>query len=258
MQRLKLTISYVGTKFHGWQRQISPKGVELRTVQRELETLASRITGQKVHIHASGRTDTGVHAEAQVAHMDVPLNRAGVNWQRFFNTQLPGDVAIAKVEAVPQTFHAQYSALSKLYTYSLWLKPDYTPPRLKNFVWSCGPLNLEAMQEAAKHFIGCIDCASFRNVGVEYRTTIRTVKLVAMDPPDPATPHLITWRFQADGFLKQMVRNMMGLLAEVGRGRLTPCQVPEVIAACNRRASAATAPPGGLCLSQVFYQQITE
>ena len=253
MQRFKLTISYVGTKFHGWQRQISPKGVELRTVQHELESLAARIAGQRVHIHASGRTDTGVPAEAQVAHMDVPLKRAGVNWQRFFNTQLPNDVAIAAIEPVPQSFHAQFSALSKLYTYSLWLKPDYTPPRLKNFVWSCGPLNLAAMQQAATHFIGRIDCASFRNVGVEYRTTIRTIEQVSMDAPDPANPHLIVWRFQADGFLKQMVRNMMGLLAQVGRGKLAPHQVPEVIAACNRRASAATAPPGGLCLSQVFY-----
>jgi pseudouridylate synthase I len=232
-----------------------PKGWSCAPCNVSWKPWLAALPGKKVHIHASGRTDTGVHAEAQVAHMDVPLNRANVNWQRFFNTQLPGDVAIAKVEPVPQTFHAQYSALSKLYSYSLWLKPDYTPPRLKDFVWSCGPLNLEAMQKAAKHFVGRIDCASFRNVGVEYRTTIRTIELVKMDPPDPANPYLFVWHFQADGFLKQMVRNMMGLLAEVGRGRFTPDQVADVIAACNRRASAATAPPGGLCLSRVFYPE---
>lgn len=253
MQRLKLTISYIGTRFHGWQRQVSKDGSELRTVQNELETLASHIVGQKVHVHASGRTDTGVHADAQIAHMDVPLKRVNMNWLRAFNTQLPPDVAVSKVEPVPFDFHAQYNAVSKLYSYNLWLSQEYTPPRLRPFVWTCGPLDLEAMQKAARHMTGKHDFASLRNVGVNYKTTVRTVSQIELMPISEHTPQLAVWHFQADGFLKQMVRNMMGLLAEVGRGRMQPNEVAKIIEAKDRTVSAATAPASGLTLVRVFY-----
>lgn len=253
MQRLKLTIAYVGTKFYGWQRQALKDAPELRTVQYELEKAASRIAGQKVNVHASGRTDTGVHADAQVAHMDVPAHKTDVNWLRALNAQLPHDVAVASVEAVPNTFHAQYSAISKRYAYSLWLRKDYTPPRIQKFVWSVGELNLEAMQQAALHLVGTKDFSSFRNFGADYATTVRTVESVKLLPSDPDNPFLAVWHFQANGFLKQMVRNMMGLLVAVGKGKLHTEAVPEIIAGQNRALSAATAPPAGLCLSQVFY-----
>ena len=253
MQRLKLTIAYVGTRFYGWQRQTLKDAPELRTVQYELEKIASHIAGQKVNIPASGRTDTGVHADAQVAHMDVPAHRADLNWVRAFNAQLPHDVAVASVEAVPSTFHAQYSALSKRYAYSLWLRKDYTPPRIQKFVWSIGALNLPAMQEAALHMLGTRDFISFCNVGAEYATSVRTVESIELLPSSPENPFLAVWHFQANGFLKQMVRNMMGLLVAVGKGKIDPEAVPQIIAAQNRRLSAATAPAQGLCLNQVFY-----
>ncbi|MBQ4132858.1 MAG: tRNA pseudouridine(38-40) synthase TruA [Desulfovibrionaceae bacterium] len=257
MQRFKLTISYVGTRFCGWQRQTRRRnGIiqpELRTVQSELENLASRIAGQKVIIHASGRTDTGVHAEAQVAHMDVPKSKADINWIRAFNTQLPDDVAISAIEPVDSDFHAQYSARSKLYAYSLWMSYNYTPPRLRPFVWSCGPLNLELMQEAARCLLGRHDFASFRNTGVDYNSTVRTLTKAELAPPDPAQPLLATWHFEADGFLKQMVRNVMGLLAEVGRGKLPPEAAVEILAAKDRTRSPATAPACGLTLVRVDY-----
>ena len=243
----------MGTRFYGWQRQAVPKGPELRTVQHELELLASRIAGQKVNVHASGRTDTGVHADGQVAHMDVPKSKAGVNWIRAFNTQLPHDVAVAEVIPVDHDFHAQYSALGKLYTYSLWLSRDYTPPRLRPFVWNCGPLNLDLMQEAAKHLLGRHDFASLRNVGADYSSTVRTITKAELAPQDGGQALLTVWRFEADGFLKQMVRNIMGLLADVGRGKLAPDAVPAILNACDRRASPATAPPSGLTLAKVYY-----
>ena len=262
VQRFKLTISYVGTRFYGWQRQAvppnsNPPGAaprpELRTVQNELETLASRIAGQKVNIHASGRTDTGVHAEAQVAHMDVPKSKAGVNWIRIFNTQLPSDVAVSAIEPVDETFHAQYSAKSKLYAYNLWLSRDYTPPRLYPFVWPCGPVDLQPMQEAVKHLLGRHDFASFRNVGVEYASTMRTIIKAELAPQDETQALLATWHFEADGFLKQMVRNIMGFLVDVGRGKLEPEAIARIIEAKDRAKSSATAPPSGLTLIRVYY-----
>ena len=253
VQRFKLTISYVGTRFYGWQRQAAPKGPELRTVQHELELLASRIAGQKVNIHASGRTDTGVHADGQVAHMDVPKSKAGVNWIRAFNTQLPHDVAVAEAIPVERDFHAQYNALGKLYTYSVWLSRDYAPPRLRPFVWPCGPLNLDLMQEAAKHLLGRRDFASLRNVGADYTSTVRTITKAELAPREGNQALLAVWQFEADGFLKQMVRNIMGLLADVGRGKLAPDAVPAILDACDRRASSATAPPSGLTLAKVYY-----
>ena len=116
-----------------------------------------------------------MHAEAQVAHMDIPESKLGVNWIRAFNTQLPDDVAVSAVERVDRNFHAQYCARSKLYAYSLWLSYDYTPPRLRPFVWPCGPLRLEPMQQAARYLLGRHDFASFRNSGVDYDSTVRTL-----------------------------------------------------------------------------------
>lgn len=253
MQRYKLTIAYVGTRFSGWQRQAVTGRPEPRTVQHEMETLASHIAGQKVNIHASGRTDTGVHADAQVAHMDIPLSRTHVNWLRVFNTQLPPDIAITSIEPVPDTFHAQYSAVSKLYAYTLWLNPEYIPPKLRPFVWGCGPVNLELMQEAAKHLVGTHDFASMRNVGVEYTTTVRTISKAEMLPQDPASPLIAVWHFEADGFLKQMVRNMMGMLVNVGKGKLKPSDVAEILEAKERTLRAPTAPASGLTLVRVNY-----
>jgi len=257
VQRYKLTIAYVGTRFSGWQRQAVPQSLEgrpePRTVQHEMETLASHIAGQKVNIHASGRTDTGVHADAQIAHMDVPMSRTHVNWLKVFNTQLPPDIAVTAIEPVPHTFHAQYSAVSKLYAYTLWLKPEYIPPKLRPFVWGCGPVNIDQMQEAAKHLLGTHDFASMRNVGVEYRTTVRTISKAEMLPQDHANATLAVWHFEADGFLKQMVRNIMGMLVNVGKGRLSPSEVAGIIEARERTMRIPTAPASGLTLLQVNY-----
>lgn len=281
MARLALTVSYVGTHLAGWQIQACIGRSRPRTVQGELERIAERIVGAPVRVHGAGRTDSGVHAEAQVAHMDVPDHKADLDWQRAFNAGLPDDIAVVAVARVPDDFHARFNAHGKTYTYRLWPTRRWVPPRLAPFVWATGPLTpdaLEAMDAAAAHLHGTHDFASFQNTGTDIATTVRTVTMVARryegDPlptppslptplalaamaPDAATTpeaaRVIAWDFEADGFLKQMVRNMMGLLVAVGRGKLRPDDVPAVLAARDRKAAPATAPAQGLTLTRVRY-----
>lgn len=277
MARLALTVSYVGTRLAGWQIQARTDRPQPRTVQGELERIAERIVGAPVRLHGAGRTDSGVHAEAQVAHMDVPDHRADLDWQRAFNAGLPDDIAVAAVVRVPDDFHARFDARGKTYTYRLWPERRWTPPRLAPFAWATGPLDLEAMDAAAAHLHGMHDFASFQNTGTDIVTTIRTVTRVARRhegeaPVQPALPgaqplagsdeavnamavdlRVIAWDFEADGFLKQMVRNMMGLLVAVGRGKLPPDAVPAILAARDRKVAPATAPAHGLTLTNVHY-----
>ncbi len=253
--RLKLTIAYVGTHFKGWQVQAHPHYPQPRTVQAELEGVISRIVGQAVHVRGSGRTDSGVHADGQVAHVDIPEEKAGIDWLRAINGNLSPDVAILDVQAVKDNFHAQNSCLGKAYTYSLWGDRTYTPPRLHGFVWNTGPLNIAAMEEAAAHLVGKHDFKAMQNVGTPLESTVRTIyALTCRNDPDPAwSGRLMHWRVEGNGFLKQMVRNIMGLLVEVGRDKLSPADVPGIIAARERTLAPATAPAWGLSLTAVYY-----
>jgi len=277
MARLALTVSYVGTRLAGWQIQARTDRPQPRTVQGELERIAERIVGAPVRLHGAGRTDSGVHAEAQVAHMDVPDHRADLDWQRAFNAGLPDDISVAAVARVPDDFHSRFDARGKTYTYRLWPERRWVPPRLAPFAWATGSLDLDAMDAAAAHLHGTHDFASFQNTGTDITTTVRTVTRVARRyegeaPVHPALPgamplsdadgdmncisaglRVIAWDFEADGFLKQMVRNMMGLLVAVGRGKLPPHAVPAILAARDRKAAPATAPAQGLTLTRVHY-----
>ncbi|MFI3271520.1 MAG: tRNA pseudouridine synthase A [Pseudomonadota bacterium] len=304
MARLQLTIAYVGTHLHGWQIQqhANPsQKKELRTVQGELERIATKVAGVPVRLHGSGRTDSGVHAHGQIAHMDIPDTHINVQWQRAFNAQLPHDICVLDVEHVADDFHARYDATRKLYTYRLWCTRRFVPPHERDFVWAPGPLHVEAMVGAARHLMGTHDFASLQNAGTDIASTVRTmldiryqtvanvvtpacgdVELMAgahelfmpalQSVTQPFCQHILAdhplsqgkspfldapmelrWTFEADGFLKQMVRNIMGLLVAVGRGSLQPHDVPRILAACDRSASAVTAPACGLTMTKVYY-----
>lgn len=254
--RFKLTVAYVGTSFHGWQTQLHPNK-KLITVQNLLEDVVSRVCRRKVHVHGAGRTDAGVHAEAQVAHMDVPQHRAYMDWQLAFNTSLPPAIRVMAVERVPASFHAQFSALRKFYAYRLWLSRRCTPPWLYPFVWACGPLDVDAMDAAARLMEGKQDFASLRNSGAAILSSVRTVYSITRSPEDLhgtcEAGMELCWTFQADGFLKQMVRNSMGLLVGVGRGRIAVQDVPAILAAQDRRHIGVTAPACGLVLKRIVY-----
>lgn len=259
MTRLKLTVAYVGTAYHGWQTQAHPHKT-LPTVQSLLEAVVSRIVGHPVHVHGAGRTDAGVHALAQVAHVDIPDHKVNLDWQLAFNTSLPRDIRIIDVAVVPDTFHAQFSAVRKTYEYSLWLSRRYTPPRMAPFVWGCGPLDVARMDEAVRYMVGTHDFSSLKNRGTDLKTTIRTVYSITRTPsctlPLEDTPLELVWQFQADGFLKQMVRNLMGVLVAAGRHKLAPDTIPAILAACDRRHPGVTAPAYGLTLKHIDYGQV--
>ncbi|MEG2140272.1 MAG: tRNA pseudouridine(38-40) synthase TruA [Bilophila sp.] len=257
MPRLKLTLAYVGTHYHGWQTQARPTGPQLLTIQSLVEAAVAHILGAPVHVHGAGRTDSGVHADAQVAHLDIPESRVSLDWQLALNTSLPRDIRIVEAKIVPQRFHAQHSAIRKTYEYRLWLSRRYTPPKLYPFVWACGALDVARMDETARYLLGRQDFASLKNAGTDLVSTVRTMLAIERTPTGslPENQLELTWIFEADGFLKQMVRNCVGLLVAAGLGKLAPEEVPEILQSCDRRLAPLTAPARGLTLKKVWYPE---
>lgn len=251
MPRLKLTLAYVGTSFDGWQSQ--PGG---NTVQDTLEAALARIANEPVRCMGSGRTDAGVHALGQAAHCDVPASRQDVDWRKALNSLLPPTVRVLEARPVPDTFHAQFCALGKTYAYSLWPARGFCLPQRLPYVWQCGPLDLAHVRAAADELAGRHDFASFMNVGTPVAHTVRTLSPIEIAEPPPAAPGLpgeVVLRFTADGFLKQMVRNLVGCLVLAGKGKLSPEDVRMIRMAQNRARAPETAPPQGLCLERVDY-----
>jgi tRNA pseudouridine38-40 synthase len=246
MPRIRLTVAYVGTRYQGWQ--IQGRG---ETIQGAIEDKLARICGELVRVHGSGRTDSGVHALAQVAHFDVPESKRHIPWQQALNAMLPNDISILEAREAQDDFHARFSVRSKRYAYTLWTEPRFTLPQRAPFVWSVRGLDFQAMDQAAKVLAGTHDFAAFQNAGTEIKGTVRTLEPIVRTQGQ----HPAEWifRFQADGFLKQMVRNLMGLLVEVGRGGLAPADVLPILEGCDRRKAPATAPAQGLTLEEVMY-----
>ena len=153
MPRLKLTIAYVGTHYCGWQVQAWKDRPNPPTIQGEMERVLADIVGRPVHVQGAGRTDSGVHADAQVAHCDVPEEKNHLDWVLALNTRLPHDIRVTDFAYVPDEFNACFSVSRKAYTYALWLERRYVPPRLYPFVWGCGPLDLDRVDAAIPHMV---------------------------------------------------------------------------------------------------------
>lgn len=244
--RIRLTVAYVGTRYHGWQ--IQKNGL---TIQEVLEDRLSRICAEPVRVHGSGRTDSGVHALGQVAHFDAPASRAGIPWQRALNAMLPDDIAILAAEPVAPDFHARFSARSKCYAYTLWTEPAFVLPQRAPFVWAVRDLDLSAMDRAAAFLSGTHDFAAFQNAGTDVQGTVRTLDPIVRVPGQTSSEWIFC--FRANGFLKQMVRNLMGLLVAVGRRDCEPLQARRILEGRERQQAPGTAPPHGLCLEEVLY-----
>lgn len=255
MPRLKLTVAYDGAGFCGWQVQARRSGASERTVQGVLEEVISPMLGpalaKPVRVTGAGRTDAGVHALGQVCHFDVPAEKLGLPWQRALNAQLPDDVAVLAVERVDPSFSARFSAKNKTYAYTLWPFRDLRIPQRRGHAWACGPVDQEAMAQAAALLMGEHDFKSFQNTGTRVASTVRTLASIERGPG--LFPGEVTWRFTADGFLKQMVRNLMGLMVWVGQGKFTPEQARAILESRNRNTHYPTAPAHGLCLEEVRY-----
>lgn len=246
MPNLRLVVEYDGTDFEGWQRQ--PCGA--RTVQGALEAAIAAVTGHDATVYGAGRTDAGVHAQGQVANARVETRLGTGDLVRALNAVLPRDVAVRRIDPVPDAFHARRDALSKLYVYRLWTGPTRSPLRDRTSLWLRAPHDLGAMEEAAGALLGTHDFASFQGAGTPARTTVRSLSRAQLAG---AWGGDVSLAFEGPGFLRHMVRNLVGTLLEVGRGRLRPAQMADVLAARDRAAAGPTAPARGLVLVRVRY-----
>lgn len=246
IQTFKLIIEYDGTGFSGWQRQ--PEKI---TIQGELEKVLSRILNQPVTLAGSGRTDAGVHALGQVASFCADTSLAPQALQKGVNRLMKYPIALQRCDRVPHTFHAQYSAISKEYNYYI-LNREIPCAVGRNYVWHVHrPLDLDVMNQCCALICGSQDFKSFENAGSPRRSTVRTVFLARMDRLDPDRR---VFRICASGFLKNMVRNMVGTLVDAGLGKVTPSVFKTILSAKNRSRAGVTAPAQGLFLKQVNYE----
>lgn len=257
--RLRLLLAYDGSRYSGWQIQEAAKAP--LTIQGEGEKALGRLCACPVRLFGSGRTDAGVHAHGQVAHVDVPDSRAGLPWRHALNSLLPPDIRVLSAEEAHPRFHARLDALHKTYVYDFWQDRAFVPPRLAPYVWACGPVSLSPMREALQVLLGEHDFASLQNAGTPLEGTVRRIlagELVECPAEEFLPSHLprLRLRITANGFLKQMVRNIAGLLVACGTGRLSPEGIPAILSACDRQAlPSPTAPPQGLALAHVTYPE---
>ncbi len=255
MRTIKLTLSYDGTEYVGWQRQA--RG---RSIQGELERALAEIEGRAVDVAGAGRTDAGAHALGQVASVQLAHGIETAALVRALNAKLPADVRLLAAETVAAGFHARYAARGKTYRYNLISGPAANPftPR---YAWRVrGPLDLDAMREAAARLPGRRDFAAFQAAGSDVASTVRTLRSVAVGSTDAVWPApgavpapALTIEVAGDGFLRHMVRIIVGTLVEVGAGRLEAAAVPEIAASRRRERAGPTAPPQGLFLLAVDY-----
>jgi tRNA pseudouridine38-40 synthase len=260
-----LKLAYDGTGFVGWQRQAAGT-----SIQGLLELALSELDEQDVAVAGAGRTDAGVHALGQVASFSLRRTIDGRALARALNARLPRAVRALHAEEVSAEFHARFDARAKTYRYRLW-NGDVLSPFERAYTWHLpGPtLDLDAMTAGAQLVAGCHDFVAFQSTGTDVRSTERTVFACRIDAA-PAAAHplvardragsehgatLITFEVRGDGFLRHMVRTIVGTIVEVGRGKHDPAWVAEVIAARDRHAAGPTAPAEGLFLVGVDYDR---
>ena len=256
--RLRLTVAYVGTRYQGWQLQAG--SAALQTIQGQLEQALGLLAGQPVRVHGSGRTDAGVHAEGQVAHCDMPDERLArlKDLRHSLNALLPDDIRVFAACPAPSDFHARFSAHAKTYRYQFWQDQGFVPPRLVPYVWCSGPLDVARMRGALPFLQGRHDFAFLANAGSKPgESTIR--ELYHLDLAEEVVwqdcSPLLSLEVTGSGFLKQMVRNLAGLLAAIGRNRLEAAVIPELMAQGERRrVPTPTAPAKGLTMVCVDYE----
>ncbi|WP_088893946.1 tRNA pseudouridine(38-40) synthase TruA [Leptolyngbya ohadii] len=246
-QRIALVVQYLGTHFHGWQRQPNH-----RTVQEDLENTIQEVLGFPVVVHGAGRTDSGVHAAAQVAHFDAPVRIPGYRWADILNHRLPSDVSIRASAIVPPDWHARFSASWRRYRYTIYTE---SRPNLfvRPFSWHyyLEPLDEKRMQDALTPMLGRHHLAAFHRAGSSRPHSwvdIQAAECIRRGP-------FIQIELQASGFLYGMVRLLVGMLVEVGKGDRSPQEFTEIWRSQRRDLVRYAAPPQGLCLLRVGYPE---
>lgn len=244
MKRIALGIEYDGAAFHGWQSQ--PHG---QTVQDVLEQALTAVAGQSLRVTCAGRTDTGVHALAQVVHFDCPVDRPDQAWVRGGNAHLPPQVAIRWARTVDARFHARFDARSRSYCYLLHNHPVRPALQHDHVGWYHHPLDAERMNAAAQVLLGEHDFSAFRAAECQAKSAIKIMHRATIERHND----LILFEFCASAFLQHMVRNLVGALVYVGQGREPADSIAHLLANRDRTRAAPTFSPAGLYLTGVDY-----
>lgn len=246
LKNFKLTIEYDGGSFHGWQIQPG-----LSTIQYEIQKILNRMTRENIVIHGSGRTDAGVHALAQVAHFHCRTQISPLQFQIALNQMLPKGIVITECRYVDESFHARFSVIRKTYRYRILNR--HLPMAVgRQYFWHVRQdLDLNAMQQAADHLIGEHNFKAFEGSGSPRASTVRRIDSARFTQDGD----LIVFEISANGFLKFMVRNIVGTLVDVGKGKYSPAEFQTILILKDRQKGGATAPPQGLFLLNVEYPE---
>ncbi|MGB7248143.1 MAG: tRNA pseudouridine(38-40) synthase TruA [Phormidesmis sp.] len=251
-QRVAIVVQYKGTDFHGWQRQ-SVRGTQRaeRTVQAEIEAAIASVLGAPVPLQGAGRTDTGVHAAAQVAHFCAPSVIPAERWTTILNDRLPNDIVIRASAPVADRWHAQFSAQWRRYRYTFYTA-RYPNVFVQPFVWHYyyQPLDESLMLSALEPLMGYHDLAAFHRAGSDRIHSWVEMQAIHCH----RSGHFVQIELQANGFLYGMVRLMMGLIVQVGRSQLSPDRFTAIWQNQRRDLVKYSAPPQGLCLLRVGYE----
>ena len=241
---LKLTLEYDGSNYSGWQLQPNHD-----SIQGRIESALERIFSTSVRVFGSGRTDAGVHARGQVAAITIPRPFDPAELQRALNSMLPADIVVLDIAPAPDNFDPRRSARSRVYEYRV-LNRKIASAFEYRYSWLVrDQLDLSAMNDAARIFVGEHDFAALRSLGTDVTTTVRRV----LSSEWTRDGDILLYRIEGTSFLRHMVRAMVAAMVEVGRGKLTPEKIATILAERNRNAAPANAPPAGLCLVEVRY-----
>ncbi|MGO8971812.1 MAG: tRNA pseudouridine(38-40) synthase TruA [Myxococcaceae bacterium] len=246
MPRLKLTLEYEGTAYVGWQRQLN--GL---SVQEVVERALGELLGREVSTLAASRTDAGVHALGQVVAFTAPRTLPLTAYLRGLSALLPEDISVVAAVEVSEGFEPRRDSLGKRYRYLISNRPVRSPLRRRTHWELFAPLDVAAMDEAARPLVGSHDFSAFRASNCEARTTLRSLRELAL----VSSLDVVQFEVEGTAFLKHMVRNIVGSLVEVGRGRRPVSWVAEVLASRDRTQAGPTAPPQGLVLVEVRYPE---
>ena len=250
MGNIRIGIQYLGTNYHGWQIQATGP-----TIQGEIQKALRKITRESIHIIGSGRTDAGVHAMRQVANFLTESKIPATNLMKALNSMLPEDISITDIQEVHPSFHARKDARKKTYVYRI-MESHVRLPLFLNRAWVLKPgLDLQSISEACACFIGTHDFKGIQKSGSSVKSTVRTVYECRLETNTPMLTgsRCLEIVIAANGFLRYMVRNIVGLLVEIGMGRLAPSHAKRILREANRIYQFRTAPPYGLYLKDVFY-----
>jgi tRNA pseudouridine38-40 synthase len=247
--RIALGIEYDGTAYNGWQRQRTGDGV-----QAFLESALAKVADESIEVCCAGRTDTGVHATGQVVHFDTGSQRSDRGWLLGANTYLPDDIAVTWVKPVPDDFHARFSAVSRSYRYVILNRLVRSALNRHRAWWVYQDLDAQLMHDAAQALLGQHDFSAFRAAGCQASTAVRNITALSV----VREGDLIVLQVTANAFLQRMVRNITGMLVEIGSGEVPGQALPGILAGRDRKKAGIAAPPHGLALVHVAYPDMLE